>query len=76
MGRNPKRRYSPAGVPIDPNAWTGADWQDLHEGITAIQLKIAGRHRGENPDGDLASGIASGELADGENRHVGTEGPA
>jgi hypothetical protein len=38
-------KLSKAGVPIDTKDWTALDWQDLHEGILAIQKRIAARHK-------------------------------
>ena len=32
------------GVPIDPLAWTEADWADLFYGMQAIKVRIAARH--------------------------------
>lgn len=38
-------RYDADGVPIDPADWEVEDWRILNDGIAAIKVAIARRHR-------------------------------
>lgn len=45
LRREQAKRFTPDGLPRDPNAWTVEDFRDLYHAIEAAKAKIAARHR-------------------------------
>lgn len=43
-------KLSRDGIPVDPNDWTAADWQDLHVALERAKELIRKRHEQRNKD--------------------------
>ena len=46
MGKRTVGRLDENGLPRDPNAWTAADWRDLHTALETVRRLVGDRHAG------------------------------
>lgn len=62
MGKRTVGRLDENGLPRDPNAWTAADWRDLHTALETVR-RLVGEVVGEDQEpGRGVHGGGGGEV--------------